>query len=84
MTGRSSFWDRCVDAVDMRFVFCFGRPTPPANRSIDHGVTKAPYERRFSPYDFNGGCVNMKNVKPQSMLAPTFYDPTDRSIEGSV
>ena len=24
-------------------------------RSIDHGVTKAPYERRFSPYDFNGG-----------------------------
>ena len=23
--------------------------------SIDHGVTEAPYERRFSPYDFNGG-----------------------------
>ncbi|KAM3574563.1 hypothetical protein VYU27_003478 [Nannochloropsis oceanica] len=23
--------------------------------SIDHGVTQAPYERRFSPYDFNGG-----------------------------
>ena len=22
---------------------------------IDHGVTQAPYERRFSPYDFNGG-----------------------------
>lgn len=22
---------------------------------IDHGVTEAPYERRFSPYDFNGG-----------------------------
>jgi len=22
---------------------------------IDHGVTKAPYERGFSPYDFNGG-----------------------------
>jgi len=24
---------------------------------IDHGVTKAPYERGFSPYDFNGGTV---------------------------
>lgn len=23
--------------------------------SIDHGVTSNPYERRFSPYDFNGG-----------------------------
>lgn len=22
---------------------------------IDHGVTKAPYERGFSPYEFNGG-----------------------------
>lgn len=22
---------------------------------IDHGVTQAPYERNFSPYDFNGG-----------------------------
>lgn len=22
---------------------------------IDHGITKAPYERRFSPYEFNGG-----------------------------
>eukprot|EP00549_Striatella_unipunctata_P008808 CAMPEP_0118688658 /NCGR_PEP_ID=MMETSP0800-20121206/9044_1 /TAXON_ID=210618 ORGANISM="Striatella unipunctata, Strain CCMP2910" /NCGR_SAMPLE_ID=MMETSP0800 /ASSEMBLY_ACC=CAM_ASM_000638 /LENGTH=252 /DNA_ID=CAMNT_0006585945 /DNA_START=66 /DNA_END=824 /DNA_ORIENTATION=- len=25
--------------------------------SIDHGVTEAPYERRFSPYEFNGGTV---------------------------
>jgi 20S proteasome subunit beta 6 len=25
---------------------------------IDHGVTENPYERRFSPYDFNGGtCI---------------------------
>lgn len=23
--------------------------------TIDHGVTENPYERRFSPYDFNGG-----------------------------
>jgi len=22
---------------------------------IDHGITQAPYERRFSPYEFNGG-----------------------------
>jgi 20S proteasome subunit beta 6 len=22
---------------------------------IDHGVTQAPYERGFSPYEFNGG-----------------------------
>ena len=29
-------------------------PSPGAD-SIDHGVTEAPYERRFSPYDFNGG-----------------------------
>uniref|UniRef100_A0A6U1SFB6 Proteasome subunit beta n=1 Tax=Cyclophora tenuis TaxID=216820 RepID=A0A6U1SFB6_CYCTE len=28
-----------------------------ADNSIDHGVTEAPYERRFSPYDFNGGSV---------------------------
>jgi 20S proteasome subunit beta 6 len=28
------------------------------NSSIDHGITENPYERRFSPYDFNGGtCV---------------------------
>ena len=28
---------------------------PYADGRIDHGVTQAPYERRFSPYDFNGG-----------------------------
>ena len=28
---------------------------PVRSDSIDHGVTEAPYERRFSPYDFNGG-----------------------------
>lgn len=27
----------------------------PSADHIDHGVTEAPYERRFSPYDFNGG-----------------------------
>lgn len=26
-----------------------------ADNSIDHGVTEAPYEHRFSPYEFNGG-----------------------------
>ena len=25
------------------------------NHHIDHGVTKAPYEKAFSPYEFNGG-----------------------------
>ena len=29
----------------------------PKTDDIDHGVTQAPYERRFSPYDFNGGTV---------------------------
>jgi hypothetical protein len=28
---------------------------PVFNGSIDHGVTDAPYEHRFSPYEFNGG-----------------------------
>jgi len=27
----------------------------PVADAIDHGVTENPYERRFSPYDFNGG-----------------------------
>ena len=26
-----------------------------ADGTIDHGVTQAPYERGFSPYEFNGG-----------------------------
>lgn len=29
----------------------------PKADDIDHGVTQAPYERRFSPYEFNGGTV---------------------------
>ena len=28
---------------------------PVYNNAIDHGVTDAPYEHRFSPYEFNGG-----------------------------
>lgn len=28
---------------------------PVYNGDIDHGVTQAPYEHRFSPYEFNGG-----------------------------
>jgi len=30
-------------------------PLDPTTDQIDHGVTENPYERRFSPYDFNGG-----------------------------
>lgn len=30
-------------------------PADPKADQIDHGVTENPYERRFSPYDFNGG-----------------------------
>jgi 20S proteasome alpha/beta subunit len=30
---------------------------PRSDDDIDHGVTKNPYEHRFSPYDFNGGTV---------------------------
>jgi 20S proteasome subunit beta 6 len=30
-------------------------PAEPNADQIDHGVTENPYERRFSPYDFNGG-----------------------------
>ncbi|CAM9652306.1 unnamed protein product, partial [Hapterophycus canaliculatus] len=26
-----------------------------SSSSIDHGVTRNPFERRWSPYDFNGG-----------------------------
>lgn len=30
-------------------------PSEPRSDQIDHGVTENPYERRFSPYDVNGG-----------------------------
>mmetsp|Transcript_34899 Transcript_34899/g.35084 ORF Transcript_34899/g.35084 Transcript_34899/m.35084 type:complete len:179 (+) Transcript_34899:79-615(+) len=33
----------------------FGNKNPAGDDSIDHGVTKAPYECAFSPYEFNGG-----------------------------
>uniref|UniRef100_A0A7S1TWE8 Proteasome subunit beta n=1 Tax=Phaeomonas parva TaxID=124430 RepID=A0A7S1TWE8_9STRA len=33
------------------------KPPGKAYPDIDHGVTQNPYERRFSPYDFNGGTV---------------------------
>lgn len=32
-----------------------GFPDEPRADSIDHGVTQAPYEKSFSPYEFNGG-----------------------------
>lgn len=33
----------------------FSSDMKPTSDHIDHGVTEAPYERNFSPYDFNGG-----------------------------
>lgn len=33
----------------------FSSERNPTADHIDHGVTEAPYERSFSPYDFNGG-----------------------------
>ena len=40
-------------AVSVRSDLTLGAPA--ADGGIDHGVTQNPYERRFSPYDFNGG-----------------------------
>lgn len=39
---------------------------------IDHGVTENPYERRFSPYDFNGGtCVAISGPDYAVLAADT-------------
>jgi len=39
---------------------------------IDHGVTENPYERRFSPYDFNGGtCVAIAGADYAVIAADT-------------
>jgi len=39
------------------------------NDSIDHGVTEAPYEHRFSPYDFNGGTTIAISGKDFAIVA---------------
>jgi 20S proteasome subunit beta 6 len=40
--------------------------------TIDHGVTENPYERRFSPYDFNGGtCVAIAGADYAVIAADT-------------
>ena len=40
--------------------------------SIDHGVTENPYERRFSPYDFNGGtCIAIAGADYAVVAADT-------------
>ena len=39
---------------------------------IDHGVTENPYERRFSPYDFNGGtCIAIAGADYAVIAADT-------------
>lgn len=37
--------------------------------SFDHGVTENPYERRFSPYDFNGGTTLAISGKDFAVVA---------------
>jgi len=41
----------------------------PKTDSIDHGVTEAPYEHRFSPYDFNGGTTVAVSGKDYAIVA---------------
>lgn len=36
---------------------------------IDHGVTQAPYEKSFSPYDFNGGTTLAISGKDYAVIA---------------
>jgi 20S proteasome subunit beta 6 len=36
---------------------------------IDHGITQAPYERRFSPYEFNGGTTIAISGKDYAVVA---------------
>ena len=36
---------------------------------IDHGITQAPWERRFSPYDFNGGTTLAISGKDYAVVA---------------
>uniref|UniRef100_A0A7S4N8E0 Proteasome subunit beta n=1 Tax=Odontella aurita TaxID=265563 RepID=A0A7S4N8E0_9STRA len=46
-----------------------GAPTAGDDGSIDHGVTKNPYERRFSPYEFNGGTTLAISGKDYAVVA---------------
>jgi 20S proteasome subunit beta 6 len=62
------------------------------NNSIDHGVTEAPYERRFSPYEFNGGS-NFAIVAADTRLSSGYeilsrnvsklHELTDQCVLGS-
>lgn len=40
-----------------------------SNHIIDHGVTQNPYERAFSPYEFNGGTVLAISGKDYAVVA---------------
>lgn len=41
----------------------------PTADHIDHGVTQAPYEKSFSPYDFNGGTTLAISGKDYAVVA---------------
>jgi len=47
----------------------FDKGAAPQADSIDHGVTEAPYERGFSPYEFNGGTTLAISGKDFAIVA---------------
>ena len=50
-------------------VSLFGNNGDDDMNHIDHGVTQAPYEKAFSPYDFNGGTTLAISGKDYAVVA---------------
>lgn len=58
---------------------------PASSDDIDHGVTQNPFERRFSPYDFNGGTTLAVSGKDFVVIAgdtrmSTGYEILSRNV----